>query len=225
MQIKPYDFSDLLANSKINKLIFADICSSTMDLATVWQNESEPVLIIAESQTSGRGQKQRYWLSPKKTGIWATIVIHQKVSALAQKTAIAIAESLVELGCPEPIKIKWPNDIYLSGKKTAGVLIEGAYYQKQQSWAIGIGITMNAIELEQVMPLAHHWPNAPDRNKILASIINKLFAIIDLEEIASLYAKHDMLFNKQVPPGIAKGINKYGQLIVQKANGKIVVLG
>ncbi len=109
-------------------------------------------LICAERQTAGRGRKGRSWISPAGAGIYCTLVIRpgqppDRWPLLAHTASVAVAEALkdalLECGAvnsPSP-DLKWPNDVYLSGKKTAGILIE-TVSGKSPAAVVGIGINV-----------------------------------------------------------------------------------
>lgn len=214
-----YNVHDLV-NSHIDKIIIVDRCDSTMNIAKIWQEETN-LLILAEEQIRGRGQKQREWLSPANSGIWGTIVLTGNFSALAQKTAVALCQALERLKCPETIQIKWPNDIFLSGKKSAGILIEGEHIAQKQLWRVGFGLTINQVNLKDSMPLSEHWPEHPRREIIILAFLDAFFEILDLPDIITAYQKYDLLAGKALYGGIANGINKHGALQIVMPDGSI----
>ena len=105
-------------------------------------------IIVAETQTQGRGRLGRTFCSPEKTGIYLT-VIHipkehnadpAKITAFA---AVAVCRVIQRLYNVEP-KIKWINDIYLNGKKIVGILTEGfVNFETSAIDAASIGIGIN----------------------------------------------------------------------------------
>lgn len=102
--------------------------------------------ITAEHQTAGRGRFDRKWISPRGVNLYATFYFHlpkttQNVTALA----CVMAESLAALLEKEGLKptIKWPNDVQLSGKKTAGVLCEVVFHEHSVEVILGIGVNLN----------------------------------------------------------------------------------
>lgn len=109
--------------------------------------EKNTVLFIAESQTSGRGRKGRSFFSPEGTGIYMSLLLHPDLTAeectlITPLCAVATAEAIENV---TGIKtgIKWVNDIFVSGKKVAGILTEGAFTQKGADYIIvGIGINL-----------------------------------------------------------------------------------
>lgn len=133
-----------------NEIVIVDETESTNDL--VWaefeRGAREGFVLFAEHQTKGRGQYGRRWESAPYLGLWFSILLWPALtlrdspkltSTLAETVAAAIAD---ETGC-DPI-IKPPNDIYISGRKVAGVLIEGRTAGDGNYVAVaGIGINVN----------------------------------------------------------------------------------
>lgn len=215
MQIKPYNIQEILKCNLIQEVVALDTCSSTLDIAENWPQKKHKTLFLAESQTKGRGQNGRTWESPKYSGIWATLLFQSKEKAIAIKSAIALANALKKLGCPPTIQIKWPNDIYLANKKTAGILVEGCYQNKHQTWLLGIGVTYKDIKNLDIMPLTTHWANSCPREKLITTWIELFFKILPQKNIAEQFEPYDMLKNKKCFGGTAIGINNSGNLLIQ----------
>ena len=125
---------------------FNEIPSSN-DLALKLLKENQIThnhIITAKSQNAGRGRLDRHWSSPPGNLYFSLIVrpekFHERVSDLSFLAAISLNESLRKIS-PKNLEIqnKWPNDILINGKKTAGILL-----QKYQDYII-IGIGLNLI--------------------------------------------------------------------------------
>ncbi len=108
----------------------------------------EGTIVVADHQTQGRGRLGRVWYSPPGTGAYISIILRppcppEKAPGLSLMTALALAEALEEI-CPNVVKIKWPNDVLLNGRKTAGILTElSADRGKVNHLVVGIGININ----------------------------------------------------------------------------------
>jgi len=113
--------------------------------------------ITAEEQTAGRGRYQRKWFSPRGGNIYATFCFRLPTNALhltslSQVMAYSFASVLISEGFHP--KIKWPNDIQLSGKKVSGILSETAFRSNHVDIFLGIGINVNldaerALQIDQ----------------------------------------------------------------------------
>ena len=107
-------------------------------------------LVVAETQTAGRGRHDRPWVSPPGLGIYATLLLRPtrippgQTPLLTLLAAVADAEAIA-LTVPNlmPV-IKWPNDILVNGRKTAGILAELTdSHETAPCILIGIGINVN----------------------------------------------------------------------------------
>ncbi|WP_416197136.1 MAG: Bifunctional ligase/repressor BirA [Sporanaerobacter sp.] len=126
---------------------FDTIDSTNIKAKELAYKEDEGTLVIAEEQTLGRGRLGRTWISPKKKGIWMSIILKpsidpMKVAKITQIGAAAIALALEDLGIEA--FIKWPNDIVMNGKKVCGILTEMSCELNMINYVImGVGINVN----------------------------------------------------------------------------------
>ncbi len=106
----------------------------------------EGTVVIAESQTEGRGRLGRKWISPEG-GIWLSIVLKPKIQPqytprLTLLAGVCVAKTIQSLGLPA--RIKWPNDVLINGRKVCGILTEmGAEVDLVDYIIVGIGIDAN----------------------------------------------------------------------------------
>ncbi len=118
---------------------------------------SEGSLIYSFDQKKGRGQRGNFWESEPNKNVALSLVLYprfltaEKQFLLTKITSLAVADLMAEiLGNSQSvlkINIKWPNDIYVNGKKIAGILIENALRETFiQSSIVGIGINVNQRE-------------------------------------------------------------------------------
>ena len=109
---------------------------------------AEGTLVIAEKQLSGRGRRGRSWLSPAGEGIYASLLLRPAMSPgmaprITLMTAVAIAEAMLSLVRID-LKIKWPNDILVNGRKLAGILTElSADMDAVNYIVVGLGVNVN----------------------------------------------------------------------------------
>lgn len=200
-------------------------------------------IFIAEHQTAGRGRLGRAFVSERRAGIYLSILIPAKMykgCALTAHTAVALAaalESRLGIGT----QIKWVNDVYLSGKKLAGILVEAVTSTdgKIVGFVVGMGINIykNAItdEISDIATsLEHHGIFVSDPDSIMAKII-ELFVKRVLEDpdeaaLLSEYRARSALDGKEIEvmpfggePYAARvlGINDDFTLKIELADGKI----
>jgi BirA family biotin operon repressor/biotin-[acetyl-CoA-carboxylase] ligase len=130
-------------------LVFAET-DSTNNLATQLgrQGGVGGLAIFAEHQTAGRGRFGRRWASASHRGLWFSLLLRPDLplahwARLTTWAAVSVAAAIEEtIGAPAAIK--WPNDVFLSGKKVTGILAEsGADAHGQPFAVVGIGINVN----------------------------------------------------------------------------------
>jgi BirA family biotin operon repressor/biotin-[acetyl-CoA-carboxylase] ligase len=146
----------------------------------------EGLAVFAEHQTAGRGQRGNRWESPAYKGLWFSLLLRPKIG-IAQSVRIttwatqAIANTIAsEFSLAATIKS--PNDIYLSGRKVAGVLVEMRAQEKAAHLAIvGIGINVNQSREEfpealqgQAISLAMALHRQVDRPKFALALLRNL---------------------------------------------------
>ncbi len=108
----------------------------------------EGLVVFAERQTAGRGQRGNTWESAAHKGLWFSILLRPKIDIgdsgrLTAWAAEAIAQTIAT-EFPLTVTIKPPNDICVAEKKVAGVLVEMRAQQNAPHLAIcGIGVNMN----------------------------------------------------------------------------------
>ncbi|MFC1670015.1 biotin--[acetyl-CoA-carboxylase] ligase [Spirochaetota bacterium] len=131
-------------------IFYSESIDSTNIKAKELANEGhqEGTVIIADSQSKGKGRKGRHWFSPGKTGIYMSLILKPPIiPSEAQKitliTAVAIAEVLKYYAGID-VRIKWPNDILVNNKKLAGILTEINTTKDSINYIIvGMGINVN----------------------------------------------------------------------------------
>lgn len=135
------------------QLVFMPECHSTNTLALErCQQEPPPsdgTIIITDNQHAGRGQRGNVWYAAPGENLTFSIVVRPAFLAIADQfflnvtTALAVADFLTTAGCDD-VAVKWPNDVYLNGKKVCGILIESQIRGNQLLWSvIGIGLNIN----------------------------------------------------------------------------------
>ncbi len=133
------------------KIISLPEISSTNDLAMKLARQGEPAgtVIEAKTQNAGRGRLGKEWLSPPGTGLYFSIIL-RPVLPPADLSKITLAAGLgsavaLENYCGLSIRLKWPNDLFLEGKKLGGILCESSPigHGKDTVVIVGIGLNVN----------------------------------------------------------------------------------
>jgi BirA family biotin operon repressor/biotin-[acetyl-CoA-carboxylase] ligase len=112
------------------------------------EGADEGEIVVAESQTQGKGRMGRSWFSPPYSNLYLSVILKPKLPPastpqLTLMAAVALAET-VQSFLAAPPAIKWPNDIMVGGKKLAGILTESSCDSDRVHFVIvGIGVNLN----------------------------------------------------------------------------------
>lgn len=111
------------------QIVVEEQLSSTNDRLTEFAERGAPqgTLVIALSQTAGRGRRGRRWASPPG-GAWFSLLLKPlydpaKLGSIVITLAVAVATAL-RVWLALPVRVKWPNDLILYGRKLGGILVE-----------------------------------------------------------------------------------------------------
>ena len=186
-------------------------------------------LVTADEQTAGRGRQGRVWTAPARSALLLSLVLREldeRHALLPLAAAVAVCDSL-----PVDATIKWPNDVWVDGRKLAGILLEG---RPQEGWAVlGVGLNVTTESFpadiaDTATSLALAGVSATPES-VLAELLPALSRWLDApdEEVLSAWRSRDALKGERVRwsdgEGIADGINDSGALLVQSANGPITL--
>ncbi len=203
-------------------------------------------VLLAEQQTAGRGRRGKEWISPFGGSIYLSIFWKFEQGAMALSglgivVGVAIAEALIDLGV-EGVQLKWPNDIYLYGKKLGGILVEVEGEADGPTYAVigaGVNLVMSVSTHEKIdQPAASLSEVAGvnvERDTLAAAIINRLvpmlniFSVEGLVSVLEQWKGFDLMRDADVEldlggesiRGIACGINDMGALQLKRKNGDI----
>ncbi len=159
-------------------------CTSTMDLAAADPVDT-PAVFWADHQTAGRGRQQRPWHDAPGLDLAVTFRVRPHLPvpvALPAVVPLCVLETLAAAGQAKghdlPLRLKWPNDVLLGGRKIAGVLIDAAT-ARPGIYLIGIGININtAAPPDEVAAIATSLHRATgrahDRGELLLELATRL---------------------------------------------------
>ena len=109
-------------------------------------------VVLADEQTGGRGRSGRTWFSPDGLGVWMSVLLQCELSAerlapLSIAAAVSVADALRELTGLD-VRVKWPNDLLVGGRKLGGLLVESIQTAGKSvvSAVLGIGLNVNLTE-------------------------------------------------------------------------------
>lgn len=139
---------------------FAELTSTNdkcMEMAS--QGADEGLVIAAEFQTLGRGQRGNKWDSERGLNLTFSILVRPTFLAVADQfylskiTSVAICDWLTAYLPTDLVKIKWPNDVYIGNRKVAGILIENSFSgRNMETSVVGIGINLNQKNFSDEIP-------------------------------------------------------------------------
>lgn len=205
---------------------------------------TEPALVIAESQSKGKGRCGRTFYSPGLTGAYMSLIIHLEAGLtealpITTMAAVAVTETIESL-TGRPVKIKWINDIYFAGKKICGILTEaiaGFETGTVESVIVGIGINVSTSDFpRELTGIAGSLPFCDiNRNHLIAEITNRLLPLADNPENKAYlesYRSHSLVLGKKIDyynngnvfSAKAIWIDNEGGLVIEKPDGNREVL-
>ena len=204
----------------------------------------EPVLLVAEHQTAGRGRLGRAWQSEQQSREQTSLLFSLGLplapadwSGLSLAVGVSVAESLDPSG-EHGIGLKWPNDIWVNDRKLVGILIETAMPHAgrpgaQRYVVIGIGINVGPRDADGLrMPPAwvQEWQPDATPGELLFALVPPLiataqtFAERGFAPFAERFAARDALRGRDVQlsdgsSGHCEGVGWGGELRVRTAAG------
>ncbi len=128
-----------------NVLVYDELDSTSSEAARLLEGgDAGASLIIADSQSAGRGRRGRDWISPAGSGLYMSMsypfeIQKLQLQALSLVAAICVCEALRNLGFSS-IQLKWPNDLLVGKKKLAGILLEMRKTDQFSYIVFGIGV-------------------------------------------------------------------------------------
>jgi BirA family transcriptional regulator, biotin operon repressor / biotin---[acetyl-CoA-carboxylase] ligase len=200
----PPDLADAFSRVNLRRLgattLFFSTIGSTNDVAATLASNGdfEGAVVIAETQTAGRGRRGRVWFSPPGAGLYVSVLLaparavhpDRATALLTLAAGVALAEA-VERATGLAPAIKWPNDLLVGRRKLAGILAEGVTSPGAlglQSVVLGYGLN--------VSPAAYP-PELSDRVTSLESELGRRIDRAELcaQSLAALAARYDDLLD------------------------------
>jgi len=206
-----------------------------------------PLVILARTQTAGRGRRGRTWHSPAGGNLYCTFVFRPKLEpAHLQDFTLWMGLNVCELisnFCKIDPGLKWPNDLLLSGRKAGGMLTEARIDADEiHDLVFGLGLNLNGRtadlprELQSTATSLAEATGAPvDLNRFAAALIGRVLGAYGTfveggyrDKFADLWKRYDVLRGRPVSvvqgtrtvTGTTTGIDNEGSLIVRLASGR-----
>lgn len=217
---------------------------STNLYAKKWAIEGavDGAVVVADMQTGGRGRLGRAWSSPSGNGLWMSVVLRpliapDKAPQITLATAVGVAAGLRDLGYDAGIK--WPNDIYINGRKVCGMLTEMHASMESVEWVV-VGIGINCLNREfppEIRDIATSLALSGEkpvvRAEVAAAVLNRLEEYYDMlyregfGRIREEWLANNITLGKRVKIttltetmyGQALDMNGDGSLLLQREDG------
>jgi len=203
--------------------------TSTLDVAHRLAAQGAPAgtLVIANEQTAGRGRGGKSWQSTPGAGLWLTLIERPSdnsgLGVLSLRVGLGAAEALDRFA-PEPIRLKWPNDLYVDQAKLGGILVEARWREQAVEWvAIGLGVNVQA---PPGVKMAAGLDPGTDRLDVLGDLVPAVIAAaratgpLNAAEMEEFDARDLARGRRCIEPAIGRvaGISSTGELLVALAD-------
>lgn len=189
-------------------------------------------LVTSDLQTEGRGRQGRHWSTPEGALAYS-FILRQAIevpSTLPLQAGVAVCEAVEALGV-DRADVKWPNDVWIDGRKVAGILVEA---RPQDGWAVvGVGLNVAidpAAFPSEVQDRATSVGHGATAGNAITALNESLGRRLDsgIEDTLSEFSKRDALRGRQVTwdvgSGTAAGIDREGNLLVESRVGCLTAL-
>lgn len=213
------------------------------------EGAAEGTVVIADSQTAGRGRAGKSWFSPPGVNLYVSVLFRPAIPVAAAPVfsfiaSLALADAIGELGLAPAIK--WPNDVLVERRKVAGTLAELSARADRVEWLIlGVGVNVNVEREALVAALGPAAQGATslrealgrpvDRNALAAGFLTFLEEWLLIyrdqgpEALLRAWRDLDIVTGRRVEvrdgeralDGRARGVGPDGQLEVEDALGRL----
>lgn len=224
-----------------------ELDSTSTELQRRSSTAADITVVLAETQTAGRGRRGRQWLSPPGLNLYLSC-LKRFDRGFAALGGLSLAVGVMVMRTLETLDLagaglKWPNDLLAAGGKLGGILVElSGEYQGPCAAIIGIGLNLrltDALREQAGQPasdlasLSHGEP--PDRNRVAATLIDALvnglrqFEREGFAGFSGEYARHDLLKGQPLQlsgalgqfDGTGAGVDDRGALLVGMDDGSV----
>ena len=196
----------------------------------------EGTTLIAVRQTGGRGRLGRQFHSPAGGLYLSTLLRPDDAVGVTCRAAVAAARAVENL-CGAKIDIKWVNDLYLNGRKVAGILAEGVFAPDGTLSAVvlGIGINVGATtfpdDLQSIATSLGNEGFCLTREDVAAAFLNELCTALTDPNAMEEYRRRNLVVGREVTvlrggetySAVAQSITDDGHLVVRTAHGMVTL--
>ena len=238
--------SGLFTRTVGKRILYFQQLSSTMDEAArqAEAGAEEGTVVVAETQQAGRGRFGRTWVS-SMGNLYVSVVFRPTPSALALLNVVggvAVARAIRKTTGLSP-RIKWPNDILVTDKKVAGILVETVAQGSEVCYSvvgIGINITLDDAQIAALQGQATGLEQAAGRTVARAGVLRQLLTDLDSLYLQSTAGKSPqpewqalletldrrvrVTWRDETWVGQAEGVDETGNLLLRLDDGSLVTM-
>jgi len=247
--MKPFDAERFRTQSREAKpklgrpLMYQPVTGSTNDTALLAARSGAPhgSLFVADEQTAGRGRRGNAWLAAPGESLLFSVLTRPKLelvqtSALTLAIGLALRDAIAPL-LKDAVQLKWPNDLYVGGKKLAGILLE-SQLQGERLRAVVIGVGLNVASRDfppEIAPratsLALLGRSDVAREPLLQAVLNAIALRLDayegtgvagiLDELNAADALRGQRVRVDAQVGVGRGVDDQGRLLLEDDAGVV----
>ena len=247
--VEPMILQELLPICDYRIKIYKEVDSTNEEAKKLAKDgEAENLVVLAESQTAGKGRRGRSFFSQGPEGLYMSLLLRPKLSfqealKITTMTAVAVSHA-IEKNCGVEVGIKWVNDLFIHGKKVCGILTEAGidFETGDLDYAVvGIGVNVLKCEFPEelkgiVTTLEDESEEQVSRNKLAADILREIQGLYRELEAAEggipsyheEYVKRSIVLGKEVLvhsggqtyPARAVAIDENVGLVVETPEGR-----
>lgn len=227
----------------LGPITVAPSTASTNDDARALARAGSPhgAIVLADTQTAGRGRGAHRWFSPPGDGIYLSIVWRptlepSRLALLALAVGVGVARAVDALLLEPRARLKWPNDVYVDDRKLAGILVEAQLNSRSATAILGVGVNVNTRQFPDELAtsatsLALSGAAELERARVAARLIAALDVACrgvegpDAARVLEDLAARDWLLGRSVGVGelvgTASGIDADGRLLLRDEDGAL----
>jgi BirA family biotin operon repressor/biotin-[acetyl-CoA-carboxylase] ligase len=184
------------------------------------------LVVTADSQTAGRGRQGRSWVAPPGRALLFSVLLRdldESAAMIPLAAAVAVCDAF-----PAADGIKWPNDVWIDGRKLAGILVEGRLQDRWAVLGIGLNVATTADELpDDLKDIATSLAIAGDDSGVATprDALDRLVPALDrwlaapAADVLAEWRAHDALRGQRIRwdggEGVAAGVDDEGSLLVE----------
>ncbi len=230
---------------------FEEVESTNLEaLRLALEGTPEGTVVVADAQSKGRGRLDRSWESPPALNLYLSVVLRPDIPAVSSSlipltVGVAVAD-VISRYCPGRVRLKWPNDVLIDGKKICGILTEMRTKGERVNFIIaGIGVNLNIQRLH--FPLELRETATSLRMETGAEVDRSDFAVRLFESLGNWYRvflnggeadirrtwlqyadligrRVEVVFKETIQRGTVTGLDENGALLLEGESGPQRVL-